>query len=194
VAERRDLLGNGGATAGSDALAAFANSPRAVRWWHVSDAGAGGLLDRPGAARELQSSGTDVAQAAAGEAGTTSGVEGAGNLQGVEGVRVSGSRARQVTRNNMSYALVVVDARRVAGVPASAWMDYVALVSLAQIDPSAHADGYDSILNVFDAPQSTQTGLTSWDDAFLRALYRARDGAANRQKGDIARRMAEAAP
>jgi hypothetical protein len=194
VDQRRDLLGgNSGATASRATLESFANTPRAIRWWHVSDAGAGGLLDRPGAARDLQSSGGSVAQEAAGNEGT-SGVEGADNLQGVTGVRVSGSRARTVARNNLSYALVVVDARRVASVPASAWMDYVALVSLAQIDPHAQPDGYDTVLNVFEAPQSTQTGLTAWDDAFLHALYRARDTTANRQTGDIARRMAEAAP
>jgi hypothetical protein len=72
-------------------------------------------------------------------------------------------------------------------------MDYVALVSLAQIDPTAGADGYDTILNVFDTPQSTQTGLTAWDDAFLRALYRARDATASRQTSDIARRLAQTA-
>ena len=195
VDQRRDLLGNGGDTAGSDALAAFANTPRPVRWWHVSDAGAGGLSDRPGADRARRSTGGDVAQAAASnDGGGASGVEGAGNIEGVDAVRVSGSRARQVTRNNMSYALIVVDARRVAGVPATAWMDYVALVSLAQIDPTARAEGYDTILNVFNTPQTTQTGLTAWDDAFLRALYRARDASANRQTADIARRMAEASP
>lgn len=195
VDQRRDLLGNGGDTAGSAALAAFANTPRPVRWWHVSDAGAGGLSDRPGADRARRSSGTDVAQAAASnDGGGASGVEGAGNIQGVDAVRSNGSRARQVARNNMSYALIVVDARRVSGVPATAWMDYVALVSLAQIDPTARAEGYDTILNVFSTPQVTQTGLTAWDDAFLHALYRARDASANRQTADIARRMAEASP
>jgi len=190
VDRRRDLLGQGGYSAGSDALQAFANTPRAIRWWHVSDDGAGGLLDRPGVERSRQSQGRETAQAQS--VGTPgAGVEGAGELSGVEAVRVSGSRARYVARNNLSYALVVVDARRVANVPAGAWMDYVALVSLAQIDPTAHPEGYDTILNVFDAPQPTQTGLTAWDNAFLRALYRARDATASRQTGDIARRLAQ---
>ncbi len=97
VDQRRDLLGNGGDTAGSDALAAFANTPRAVRWWHVSDAGVGGLSDRPGAERSRRSTGGDVAQAAAtGDGPSVSGVEGAGNIEGVDAVRSSGSRARQV--------------------------------------------------------------------------------------------------
>ena len=41
VDTRRDLLGYYGddatVTAGRDALEAFANTPRAVRWWHVAD-------------------------------------------------------------------------------------------------------------------------------------------------------------
>ncbi|MBK8542209.1 MAG: hypothetical protein IPL62_00755 [Caulobacteraceae bacterium] len=136
----------------------------------------GGLSDRPGADRARRSTGGDVAQAAASnDGGGASGVEGAGNIEGVDAVRVSGSRARQVTRNNMSYALIVVDARRVAGVPATAWMDYVALVSLAQIDPTARAEGYDTILNVFNTPQTTQTGLTAWGRCFpARAVSRSR--------------------
>ena len=148
-------------------------------------------MDRPGVERSRQSQGREVAaQASVGTAGA--GVEGAGELSGVEAVRVSGSRARYVARNNLSYALVVVDARRVANVPAGAWMDYVALVSLAQIDPTARPEGYDTILNVFDETQPAQTSLTAWDDAFLHALYRTRDATANRQTGDIARRLAQA--
>jgi hypothetical protein len=196
VDQRRDLLGyyaNGTAvTAGRQALDEFANTPRPIRWWHVSDAGAGSLNTRPGIELDRQASGRTTAQSAGAAEGSASGTESGGDMQGMDAVRVSGSRARTTPRNNMSYALVVVDARRVADVSPNAWMDYVAFVSLAQIDPNAQANGYETILNLFDTGASAQTGLSDWDEAYLRALYRARrDAAGSRQAADIARRMVE---
>jgi hypothetical protein len=50
--------------------------------------------------------------------------------------------------------------------------DYIAMVSLAQIDPKADTSGYATILNVFDAPQISDS-LTDWDLAYLDGLYAA---------------------
>jgi len=190
---RRDLLGfygdEGQATAGREAMEDFASRSRPIRWWHVSDTGAGSI--RPDAARSRRSADRSTALAA------SSGNPNAGrgtldDLDGADAVRVSGSHAREAARNDLSYALIIVDAQRVAGVPASAWMDYVALVALAQLDPDARPADFPTILNLFSAPQSAPTTLTAWDVAYLEGLYRGRSTVAgNRQANDIADRIAE---
>jgi hypothetical protein len=198
VDQRRDLLGfygdTGEVTAGREAMEAFASTPRAIRWWHVSSTGAGSL--RLDAARDQQrNAGRAAARAAAGDSG------GAGNggssvedVQGIDAVRSNGSRARQELRNDLKYALIVVDARRVAGVPASAWMDFAAMAAMAQMDPDAQISGFPSILNVFAEPSSGVREMTAWDIAFLDGLYRARSTDARRQTADIARRIGDAIP
>ncbi|MGD9982417.1 MAG: hypothetical protein AB7H66_08990 [Hyphomonadaceae bacterium] len=197
VDQRRDLLGfqgdDGRITAGREAMEDFANTPRPIRWWHISTSGVGSI--RPDAARARRPSGTTAAMAASGGgSGGASGV-GAGDvgspldIQGAEGVRTSGTRTRAEVRNDLSYALVVVDARRVANVPAGAWMDYVALVTLAQLDPDSQTANYPTILNLFNASATPPTGLTNWDVAYLQGLYNARSDASGRQLASIARRM-----
>jgi len=192
VEERRDLLGyygeNGQATPGREAMAEFANTSRPVRWWHVSDTGAGSI--RPDAERSRRS--TDQSAALAAASGSPDAGRGSLNdLDGADAVRVSGTRARPELRNDLSYVLIVVDAPRVAGAPASAWMDYVALVALAQINPDARPADFPTILNLFSAPQSAPTALTEWDVAYLEGLYRGRNTVAgNRQANDIANRIA----
>ena len=42
--------------------------------------------------------------------------------------------------------------------------------ALAQIDPEADTSRYVSILNLFAAPEATET-LTDWDTAYLKGLY-----------------------
>jgi len=192
VDQRRDLLGylqeDGRLTAGREAMDAFANEERAVRWWHVSSTGRGSL--RPVDGTTYQGGGRSTAAAAAGEGGNVgSGGDSAADLQGVEAVRGTASRTRAEVRNNLTYALVVVDARRVANVPADAWMDYVAFVALAQIDAQASTAGYATVLNLFSSA-TPPAGLTAWDEAYLDGLYDARNDVANRQASTIARRLA----
>lgn len=193
VDERRDLLGFYGddsrVTAGREAMEDFANTPRPVRWWHVSTTGVGSV--RLDAARSRQSSGRTAAAAAGGDGGGASSADvgSAQDLQGMDAVRVSGSRARAEVRNELSYVLIVVDARRVANVPAAAWMDYVAFNALAQVDPDARTTDFSTILNLFSQADSPPTALTNWDIAFLDGLYRARNEASSRQIASIARRM-----
>ncbi len=196
VDQRRDLLGyyaDGSAVAaGGMALDEFANTSRPVRWWYIGSEGAGAIQNRPGVEMDRQSSGRELAAAAAGgDSGSASGLS-SGDIQGMDSVRTNGTRARTALRNELTYALVIVDARRVANLQPSAWMDYVAMVSLAQIDPHANTRPFDSILNLFSTADSSQSALSQWDDAYLKALYRARrDAGGNRQFGDVARRMAE---
>lgn len=198
VDQRRDLLGyypDGSAViAGRAELEDFANTARPVRWWYVADAGSGAIQDRPGAALDRQSSGRSQAAAAAGAGGGAATSDSSGDIQGMEAVRGNASRTRSsnVARNQLSYTLVVVDARRVTNITPVAWMDYVSLVALAQIDPNARTSGYDTVLNLFASSQPATTSFSAWDDAYLRAVYRARrDAGGNRQINDVARRMSE---
>ena len=48
--------------------------------------------------------------------------------------------------------------------------DYLAVVSLAQINPDADLAAFDSILNLFSNPNA-YSGLTDWDRSYIRALY-----------------------
>lgn len=205
VDQRRDLLGfyseDGRITAGREAMEEFANIARPVRWWHISSTSVGSL--RPDASRTRQASGRSAAAAAAtadgGGAGPAGDQGGASDLQGADAVRSNGSRVRSgssssTARNELSYVLIVVDARRVASVSASAWMDYVAFNALAQIDPSARTNSYPTILNLFSQTDSPPAQLTAWDIAYLEGLYRARGETSNRQIASIARRMADQVP
>lgn len=194
VAQRRDLLyggQDGQFTAGGAALDDFQNTPRPIRWWHVSSAGAGSL--RLDAARSRQNSGRAASQgaSAAGGGGNFSGQGESSDMEGMDAVRSNGSRARAEVRNELNYALIIVDASRVSDVPAEAWMDYVALVALAQIDPAARPAGYSSVLNLFGDAETAPTGMTAWDAAYLDGLYRARNTESTRQAADIARRMSD---
>jgi hypothetical protein len=207
VTQRRDLLGyytdEGVVTAGREALQEFAETPRAVRWWHVAQTttadgqALGNAEMRPGrAAREARRAAVAADGGGDGRIVPASNVyyagNGEGNFQGVEGIRSSGSRMRRETRQDLNYVLIIVDARRVADVPVSAWMDYVAMVSLAQIDPDARSTTAPSILNLFIGASPPVFELTDWDVAYLDGLYRAtRDAANSRQQlREIAERMA----
>jgi hypothetical protein len=201
VDQRRDMLGFYGGdnrvTAGRDAMEDFANTPRPIRWWHVSSTGVGSM--NPAAARaRLAASGRTAAQMAAGGGGGGVGagdVGSAQDLQGADGVRSNGSRTRtEESSNELSYALIVVDARRVANTPASAWMDYVAFTALAQLNPDARTTNYPTILNLFSQSSSPPTGLTAWDLAYLDALYHVRSEDSDRQMSAIARRISDTAP
>jgi len=69
--------------------------------------------------------------------------------------------------------------------------DYVAMVSLARIDPRADLATTSTILRLF-APSGSDTapsGLTDWDQAFLKGLYKSYDPVL-RQRASIATSMA----
>jgi hypothetical protein len=66
--------------------------------------------------------------------------------------------------------VVILDIDQIRGISAQQLADYVAMVTLAQIDPEADTSRYASILNLFDAPESA-AGLTEWDQAYLHGLY-----------------------
>jgi hypothetical protein len=121
----------------------FTQSDKAVRWWHVS---------MPVDART-----------------------------GVPAMRFPGqpppvvlktgaSRLYNGIRDDLRNVLIVVDSTKLTGTTWQQLADYLAIVSLAQIDPSTDPAAFDTILNLF-SNTAAYSGLTDWDRSYLQALY-----------------------
>lgn len=198
-AQRREMLigvnGVESTSLGSDALSDFVNTPRAIRWWHVSQtvmADGQVLVDTE--ARSLQGSGAASARAnQAAASGAGMGGASAEGLSGVNATRAQGTRLRGATRQDFNRAVIIIDSTRTAGTPLPSIADYVAFVALAQINPNASAGDYPTILNLFASPpgRARPTGMTSWDVAYLDALYHMTRDARNliQERSEMARRM-----
>ena len=84
---------------------------------------------------------------------------------------VSGpSRIHGGIRDDLSRVIIIVDNTKLKGANWQQLADYLALISLAQIDPHTNPTEYDSILNLFSNP-AVYSGLTDWDLSYVRALY-----------------------
>ncbi|MGH6952505.1 MAG: hypothetical protein ACREH4_16695, partial [Vitreimonas sp.] len=202
VETRRDLLGylfsEETVTAGREALDEFANTPRAVRWWHVArrTMADGQPLSDSGPGLPGPATSNNAAPGALPNATGLPGGAHVGSFRGVDSVRSQATRVRSNTRQDLNFVLIIVDTRRVADVPQQAMTDYLAMTALAPISQHADMSGLDSVLNVFalrrdNAPAAT--AMTIWDTAYLQSLYTARPDAASvrQHNADIARRMAE---
>lgn len=171
-------IGVAGSDLGRDAMAAFQSSDRPVRWWQSSvpvDSETGRATERlpgmpPFSAYRLTSP----------------------NDLGERAVRAFGSRLRSPLRDALSQVIIIVDVDQVEGVDIGALSDYLAMISLAQIDPDVDPGPYDSILGLFAPGQSPPASLTDWDLAYLRGLYNAEQTADNPRArvGDVAASMA----
>ena len=108
-------------------------------------------------------------------------------------IKSPGTRIKQPTRSAIRGSLIVVDASQADGVEVGAITDYIALVSLTDINPEADLTGYNSILNLFapKPPSGMSKRLTAFDLAYLRGVYSVRDdGSGLTQIGRIATAMA----
>lgn len=144
----RRVGGFAGMDLGLAALDEFTASERPVRWWHVSlpvDARTGA------AAIELSKH--------CGEAFCPPTVNVAGP-----------SRIHNGTRDDLLYSIIIVDATQLKGTTWQQLGDYLAIISLCQIDPQTNPGSFDSILNLFTNPKA-YSGLTDWDRSYVRALY-----------------------
>ena len=146
----RPMAGFAGTDLGRSALDEFVKSDRPVRWWHVSmpvSAHNGGLaIEVPGARQ-------------CGEAYCPPQVT-------VEGP----SRIHNGTIDELWDVIIIVDATKLSGTTWQQLADYLAVVSLAQINPKTDPAEFDSILNLFSNP-AAYSGLTDWDRSYLRAIY-----------------------
>ena len=146
-----------------DNLARFMEADAPVRWWHTS---------APFNVRTRQIMVPIDGQPAP-----------IVNLGGGIGFGMAGVQA-------LLSSTVVVDARMTADVPITALADYVAFVTLAEVDAAQDYGAYPSILNLFS--RGGVDAMTEWDLRYLNALYLARVRPINPryQLAEIARLMA----
>jgi hypothetical protein len=145
----------------------FTNSTAPVRWWHVN--------------QTVSADGQELG--------------GDNGSQVIRGGPPPG-RLRRATRQDFLRGLIIVDARQAEGVQFQALADYLAMVSLAQLDPEGQTIGTPTILNLFaarDAGGAMPATMTQWDEAYLEGLYTARRTAPRDiwQRRDISRTMIE---
>lgn len=168
-AEPRVFRGQGGGIdRGGAALRAFQNGERPVRWWSLSvpinsETGqravrvpgdrSGGHVD-PRVADLLRCNPADCVGA------------GAPIIQSHGGA----SRLNSQIIDQLYKSIVIVDIDAVAGLNAGQLGDYLAMVTLAQVDLEADTGPFDTVLNLFESPEGV-TGLTEWDWSYLQALY-----------------------
>lgn len=146
IDRRRQIFrtGVGGLDRGNAALRDFAGSDRPIRWWHVSV----------------------PTNALTGEAGIRLPGESSAPFVRGEGLV---NRGRNI-RDDINKVIVVVDMPQIEHLTLAQLADYIALVSLAQVDPDADTSRYSTILNMVDDPEGSPE-LTGWDKAYLQALY-----------------------
>ena len=146
----RPVVGDAGMDLGLEALDDFVASERPVRWWHVSVPIA---TASEVAAIELPNTPCFTPPRC------------------FPWVPVAGpSRIHGGIRDDLMYVIIIVDASALQGTTWQQIADYLAVVSLAQIDPRTDPQRFDTILNLFSNP-AAYSGLTDWDRNYLHALY-----------------------
>jgi hypothetical protein len=146
-------MGLGGMARNRDALDEFANTDKPVRWWAASmpvDANMGTV------AVDLPSS----------EQGPVVAGDVRAPVVNVEGP----SRVHSGIRDDLRTVIIIVDGTKLHGTTWQQLGDYLAVVSLAQVNLDADPTAFDSILNLFSNPKA-YSGLTDWDRSYLHTLY-----------------------
>jgi hypothetical protein len=91
------------------------------------------------------------------------------------GTALIGSRMYVKDLLAFSSVAVIVDAREAVGIPIGPLTDYIAMLALADTDPEAPSGQAPTILRLFTARAAHEplpAGLSDWDRAYLKALYR----------------------
>lgn len=161
VAMRPRLFRTGatGMDLGGAALQRFMATDRPVRWWTVSQP-----TDADTGASTVRMPGEMYGRGYANANGSS-----AQDYAPKTYLRNSGRLMSQY-RQDIKRTFVIVDVDRLNGASVEQLSDYIAMVSLAQIDQDADTSSFDTVLNVFEDP-ATAGGLTSWDTAYLQGLY-----------------------
>lgn len=161
-------MGGAGMDRGGDALADFVETDRPVRWWQMAMP-----VDSETGQRATRIPGDCEGMACAGGNGSVMAFAPAIGV-------FAASRLRTQIVDRLIRTIVVVDVDDVAELSILQLADYIAMVSLAQIDPEADTSGYASVLNVFDNPGAAD-GLMDWDRAYLDGLYASEGNAISRK-------------
>ena len=152
--------GVAGLDRGRRALHAFQNSGRPVRWWHMS------LPVDPDTGNQLLRLPGDAPFSISGEITRPSDLGSFGQI-------VMGSRLYDDSLDALQSLVVIIDAQALEHTGFTQLSDYVSMIALAQIHPDTRPAAA-SILNIFNDEGLAEPTLTSWDRAFLEALYQTR--------------------
>lgn len=145
---------------GSADLAWFSASEAPVRWWHLSMP-----VDTLSRQRTVR-------------------------LHGEKAQEIGAEGLLSISTVDVLYkVIIVVDVARTEDVNLAQLADYLAMISLAQVDPRAQVDEFNTVLNIFQRP--AVPGLTDWDRSYLQALYSSasRRRNPNSRNDDVARLM-----
>ncbi|MES2835555.1 MAG: hypothetical protein V4707_12695 [Pseudomonadota bacterium] len=152
--DQRIFRVGGGLDRGKSALERFRTSDAPVRWWQISIP-----TDSDTGRRAVRIAGDDT---------------GGGVMESAPTISVfAASRLNSQIRDDMNRSVVIIDIDDIANVSFEQLTDYVALVTLAQIDPEADTSSFTTVLNIFENPGATPM-LSEWDWSYLRALYGSR--------------------
>ncbi len=154
-------MGGAGMDHGAAALRQFVDGDEPVRWWQIAMP-----TDEETGVHAVRLPG-DCRQGCTRRGST---LDMAPHVQSIYA-----SRLRSPVVDNLMRAIVIVDAEKVAHLSALQLADYIAMVTLTQVDPEAAPMSYASILNVISDP-SVATSLTDWDTSYLAGLYNGERG------------------
>lgn len=155
-------------TQSDEALAAFMTEERPVRWWQISIP-----VDSETGERAIRLAG-DIHPSTGQPTAPVIGVS-------------TASRISSQIRDDLTKVFIIIDIDEVDGLTTTQLADYLAMVTLAQIDAQGDTAIYDTVLNLFQNREGI-TGLTEWDRSYLTGLYAAEQNRINpnAQAGNVA--------
>jgi hypothetical protein len=133
---------------------AFLRSTRAIRGWYNAEllASDGGAVTPDSLVAALSGTALETMQ--------------------VPAIQIStATRLRYSALKGLSSVIIVVDTNRARGVTFGQLADYIAMVGLAEIRVDSDPRDAPSILGLFQPSGPRPSGMTSWDEALLKALY-----------------------
>jgi hypothetical protein len=157
-------------------LQAMANRKRDVVFANASPLDVEEFLERPAPVRVWYSTTRKIPGGAAPSLGVPpmAQIRGAG-LSGPptnSGSWLDNSHLQSSYEYGFSYVFVVADQARVGALTRGQFADYLAMVGLAQVKSPPHLGESQTILKLFDGtPDAALPGMSTWDQAFLKALY-----------------------
>ena len=157
----------GGIDRGGAALRAFLDTERPVRWWSLSVP-----IDSETGQRAVRVPGDRSSLVVDEQTASIVGCDRSDCAIGAAPLirSTSASRINSQIVDQIYKSIIVVDIDAVSGLSTTQLGDYLALVALSQVDPEADTSAFDTVLNLFENPQSV-AGLTAWDRSYLSALY-----------------------
>lgn len=178
--------GTSGTERGAAALRDFQDTDRPVRWWTLSIP-----INSDTGRRAVRAPGDRVGGPMPPRIASILGCKSAVDCAVAPIVQTNvSSRLNSQVVDQIYKSIVIVDIDAVIGLGADQLGDYLAMVTLAQIDPQADTETFDTVLNLFTQPDQVD-GLSEWDRSYLWALYnsRSRRSHANAQADAVAALM-----